>query len=190
MSYDTKLDPTVIDHLNGKNGKAQSNYVTFSEDPGSYFVKHNARGGWGANIEEPYVQRISALRKDLKDFDLGLKGIVFGKGGTHFYQFEAGFMAVLKGDAESPQHPLNKVPSGYSCFIRRFDACCAVGRIRVHGQRRAVAAERGLEPVFLRQPVLLPTVCAAPRGGRAVSLESAPEDGGQTRGAAENCRAA
>jgi hypothetical protein len=95
--------------LEGKDNKPRVNYITFPAETGTYFVKHVNRGGWDADLEEPYVKRVAEMRQELNDFDLGLTGIIFGNDGSHIYQLEAGFYAFLEGEADNPDHMLYQV---------------------------------------------------------------------------------
>jgi hypothetical protein len=97
--------------LEGKDGNPRANYVTFPAETGSYFIKHVNRGGWDADLEQSYINRITEMREEFNDFDLGLTGIIFGKDGSHIYMLETGFYAFLEGEAEHPDHILYKVRS-------------------------------------------------------------------------------
>lgn len=107
--FDKELDPVIRAHLEGSDGKPPSNYVTFPSEAGSYFIKHVARGGWFANLEPPYINRVTEMREKYDAFDLGLTGIVFGKDTTHIYVHETGFVAFLCDEAQDPGHILHKV---------------------------------------------------------------------------------
>jgi Cu2+-containing amine oxidase len=90
-----------------KSGSCE--FVTFPEDAGSYFIKHQSRGRWNADLESIYHRTVTELREHVNNFDLGLKWIIFGKGGTHIYQFEKGLVVNTEGNHEDPEHPFRKV---------------------------------------------------------------------------------
>ncbi|KAG6907600.1 hypothetical protein DXG01_008218 [Tephrocybe rancida] len=79
-----------------------------------FFAKHKSRGHWNVQLPSLYINTIGVLRDAVPNFDLGLKYIIFGKGGTHIYQFETGFMASLEGEHDEEGHPLNQA-------LRQFD---------------------------------------------------------------------
>lgn len=112
--FDKELDPVIRTHLEGSDGKPPSNYVTFPSEAGSYFIKHVARGGWFANLEPPYINRVTEMREKYDAFDLGLTGIVFGKDTTHIYVHETGFVAFLCDEAQDPGHILHKTLAEFS----------------------------------------------------------------------------
>jgi hypothetical protein len=103
------VDPTVIDYLQGTNGKAKSSFATFCGDGEGWFVKHVAAGGWDVNVPDNYPHKIFQLRQQFNDFDVGLQSIIFGSEGTHLYGLGTGFVAELNGKADNPEHPLYKV---------------------------------------------------------------------------------
>jgi len=72
------------------------------------------QGHWNASLPSFYINTISALRNNIPNFDAGLKYVIFGKGGTHIYQFETGFLANLEGEHGREDHPLNQA-------LRQFD---------------------------------------------------------------------
>lgn len=106
--FDIQLNPIIRAHLEGKDGKARAEYITFPAETGSYFIKHVERGGWDADLEERYVNCITGLRHKVHDFDLELTGIIFGKDSTHIYQLENGFHAFVEGEADDTNHILYK----------------------------------------------------------------------------------
>ncbi|KAG6856710.1 hypothetical protein H0H87_001499 [Tephrocybe sp. NHM501043] len=71
-------------------------------------------GHWNVKLPSFYINTIGVLRNAIPNFDLGLKYVIFGKGGTHIYQFETGFLASLEGEHEQEDHPLNQA-------LRQFD---------------------------------------------------------------------
>jgi hypothetical protein len=90
--------------------KSSCEFVTFPDsDAPSYFLKHKNRGAWNCNLQEPYLSAVRELQAGVPDFDIGLKWILFGYGGTHIYQSEAGFLASVQGVHNNENHPLNKV---------------------------------------------------------------------------------
>jgi hypothetical protein len=109
VHFDLRLDAVICAHLEGKDDRPQADYITFAAEAGSYFVKHATRGGWNANLEEPYLKRIRELRQIFSDFDLGLTGIIFGKDTSHIYQLENGFYCILEGEADNTSHILHRV---------------------------------------------------------------------------------
>ncbi|KAF8065233.1 hypothetical protein FPV67DRAFT_1501922 [Lyophyllum atratum] len=79
-----------------------------------FFVKHKNQGHWNASLPAFYVRTIGVLRDNIPNFDAGLKYVIFGKGGTHIYQFEGGFLTSLEGEHSKEDHPLNQA-------LRQFD---------------------------------------------------------------------
>lgn len=109
VHYSLKANSDLCQHIKS----SQCEFATFSQDPDSYFIKHKSRGSWSAHFEEPHISAIVQLRENMKHFDLGLKWIIFGYGGTHIYQFETGFMLYAQGRHEDPEHPLCKVSPSF-----------------------------------------------------------------------------
>jgi hypothetical protein len=105
VHYSVKTDSDLHQHLKSQ----PCEFVTFPEDAASYFLKHKSRGSWNADLEEPYASTVTQLQENIKDFDLGLKWIIFGHAGSHIYQFETGFLFSMEGRHEDPEHPLRKV---------------------------------------------------------------------------------
>ncbi|EIN06412.1 hypothetical protein PUNSTDRAFT_53872 [Punctularia strigosozonata HHB-11173 SS5] len=111
ISWSNDVDPNIIDHLKGNNGKPKAQFVSFCGDGEGHFLKHVAAGGWDGTFPDNYPHKIFDLRKQFSDFDQGLRGIIFGSGGTHLYSLETGFSAELSGKADDPNHPLYKALS-------------------------------------------------------------------------------
>lgn len=61
------------------------------------------------DVPEEYPLQIKKLRASVCDFDIGLKTILFGQGGTHVYVFQRGYVAHLEGTANDEEHPLYKI---------------------------------------------------------------------------------
>jgi hypothetical protein len=106
VHYSVKADSDLLQHLESSQ---PCEFVTFPEDAASYFVKHKSRGSWNADLEEPYISTYTQLQENIKNFDLGLKWIIFGHAGSHIYQLETGFLFSMEGRHEDPEHPLRKV---------------------------------------------------------------------------------
>lgn len=74
-----------------------------------YFVGSNTTGTWSCSLPDEYIKAMGILKQNIKNFDVGLKWIIFGKGGTHIYQFANRFLACLEGEHEDESNVLNKV---------------------------------------------------------------------------------
>lgn len=80
-----------------------------------YFINHQPPGHWSLNLPTYYINVIQLLRETFKEsgrgdeFDLRLRWILFGKGRTHVYQFDNGFIHCLEGPHADPKHLLNQV---------------------------------------------------------------------------------
>lgn len=98
--------------VKGDNLGNKASSVSWTEDGTGYFVKLRPSKGWTADLPDEYPHKIEELRKQLKNFDIGLKTILFGYANTHIYVFERGFSAELNGPAEDADHPLHKVSEG------------------------------------------------------------------------------
>ena len=86
-----------------------SNYVSFPEEPDGYFLKGIKTGAWTAELADLYVNSIREGQRDIGGFDLGLKRIMFGVGGSHIFCFDNGFQAKLQGIHDHPDNSLHKV---------------------------------------------------------------------------------
>lgn len=94
------------------NGKIAADFISFpdSEDPAFYFVKGKNEGAWTAFLPDYYIQKLTASKAEITNFDAGLTGMLFGKGKSFILMFKAGFVADLDDDEVSTEdHPLYKV---------------------------------------------------------------------------------
>lgn len=92
------------------NGAGKATYFSWTADGAGYFVKMRNSTAWELDVPDGYPLQINDLRRQFKDFDAGIKAIIFGQGGTHVYVFEAGFVAHFAGpEAHWTNHPLPKV---------------------------------------------------------------------------------
>ncbi|KAJ7279472.1 hypothetical protein C8J57DRAFT_1303397 [Mycena rebaudengoi] len=130
--FNADIDQTIRDHLSGANGKAAAEFVSFpdSEERSYFFVNGKNRGAWSAVLSDYHIQRLTGLQREVPNFDLGITGVLFGKGNTNIVCFQAGFMADLDDDEiDSEDHPLYKVLSEFSkeegwCLERGSTLCC------------------------------------------------------------------
>ncbi|KAF9037088.1 hypothetical protein BJ165DRAFT_1408493 [Panaeolus papilionaceus] len=97
-------------------------YVTFPDYDDSqpvsqpyYFAASRTAGNWSASLPDYYVNLMNEIKPYVPNFDKELKWAIFGKGGTHIYQFSKGYLWELCGEHKDPEHPLNKV-------IREYDS--------------------------------------------------------------------
>jgi hypothetical protein len=73
-------------------------------------VKGKSAGVWNAFLDDYFVQKLRKTGAEVKDFDAGLTGMLFGKGKTYILMFQAGFLADVDDDeVNSEDHPLYKV---------------------------------------------------------------------------------
>jgi hypothetical protein len=87
-------------------------------------VKLRGTDGWTLDVPDNYPLQIMDLRAKVKDFDQGIKTILFGQGGTHIYVFQVGFQAYFEGTAKNIDHPLHKVSTSLF-FPYRLDFICS-----------------------------------------------------------------
>jgi len=80
-----------------------------SETEPWFFAASKRAGSWSASLPDFYVNVIKTLRTDFPQFDGDLEGVIFGKGGTHIYQFSHGFIANLEGEHDKDDNKLNQV---------------------------------------------------------------------------------
>lgn len=91
--------------------------MSWCDDGKGYFVKLRDVPQWTLNVEDNYPHLLDDLRKEVPDFERGLKAVLFGHRGTHIYIFQRGFYVCFEGPPEDPEHPLNKV--GLSALLIR-----------------------------------------------------------------------
>lgn len=85
-------------------------FVSFPDcEEDQYFIKRSTRGSWNSYLSQSYIDMVTVLREQVQHFDLGLQHIIFGKGGTHIYQFETGFIMNFEGNHEDPNHIFRQV---------------------------------------------------------------------------------
>jgi hypothetical protein len=108
-----RVNQDIADHLSGANGKAAAAFVSFpdSTDPAYYFVTGKDHATWNAFLDDYLIQKLSEAKTLVgATFDAGLTGMLFGKGRTHIFTFQTGFLADLDDDeVPSEEHPLHKV---------------------------------------------------------------------------------
>lgn len=92
-------------------GLNKAAYLSWTDDGRGYFIKIRQSSAWELDVPDEFPLQINELRARFKDFDLGLKAIVFGHEGTHIYAFDNLFVAHLRGNAKESGHPLRKVSS-------------------------------------------------------------------------------
>ncbi|TFK31763.1 hypothetical protein BDQ12DRAFT_739803 [Crucibulum laeve] len=115
VMYEIQAGCTLQSHIT----QSGAQFITFpdyddaSTDPW-FFIKHKNLGHWNASLPHFYINTLNVIREHVTNFDNALKWIIFGKGGTHIYQFENGFLANLEGPHEDPDHALNQA-------LRQFD---------------------------------------------------------------------
>lgn len=106
------MPPELVSAING--GQSRLDYlkassISWSDDGKGYFLKLRGSKQWTLDLPDGYPHQIEELRKSVRDFDLGLKVILFGHAGTHIYIFERGFVAHFEGSARHTDHPLHQV---------------------------------------------------------------------------------
>ncbi|KAF8205270.1 hypothetical protein K438DRAFT_1715679 [Mycena galopus ATCC 62051] len=127
--FNANINQDIRDHLTGTNGKAAVEYVSFpdSDNPGHFFAKGKNRGAWNALLDNYFVQKINATKAQVRDFDAGVTGMLFGRGKTYILMFQVGFLADLdKDEISDEEHPLAKVLAQYRdgwCIDRGSTLC-------------------------------------------------------------------
>ncbi|KAJ7342510.1 hypothetical protein DFH08DRAFT_874429 [Mycena albidolilacea] len=127
--FNGNINQTIRDHISGVNGKVAADFISFpdSEDPAFYFVKGKKEGAWTAFLPDYYIQKLTASKAEITNFDAGLTGMLFGKGKSFILMFKAGFVADLDDDEVSTEdHPLYKVLVQYGegwCIERGSTLC-------------------------------------------------------------------
>ncbi|GJE90150.1 hypothetical protein PsYK624_062750 [Phanerochaete sordida] len=108
--YDLSIQADLLPYIKGDQyGAKKAASLSWTDDGRGYFVKLRGGDGWTMDVPDEYPLQIAQLRRQLSDFDQGIKTILFGQGGTHVYIFERGFVAHFEGTAEDSEHPLNKI---------------------------------------------------------------------------------
>ncbi|KAJ7342515.1 hypothetical protein DFH08DRAFT_240518 [Mycena albidolilacea] len=124
-----RVNQDIADHLSGANGKAAAAFVSFpdSTDPAYYFVTGKDHATWNAFLDDYLIQKLSEAKTLVgATFDAALTGMLFGKGRTHIFTFQTGFLADLDDDeVPSEEHPLHKVLVQYNgwCIERGSTLC-------------------------------------------------------------------
>ncbi len=108
-------------------GLNKASSISWAHDGEGYFVKFRERGSWRLHVPECYPSQVHTFRNQIQNFDLGLKAVLFGYGGTHIYIFERGFAYNLEGAAESEDHPLHKVDIFQPVFSESAFSSPAIG---------------------------------------------------------------
>ncbi|KAJ7146912.1 hypothetical protein C8R44DRAFT_724619 [Mycena epipterygia] len=111
VHFNRSILPDVRDHLTDTNSKAAADFVTFpdSDNPTHYFIKGKKQGAWSAMLQNYFIQELNKMKADVRNFDAGITGMLFGKGKTHIYLFRVGFLADFDDEIDSLEHPLYKV---------------------------------------------------------------------------------
>ena len=160
--YDTSMPPEIVTYIKGDNiGMKKAASITWTDDGKGYFVKLRGREGWTLDVPDEYPLQINELRRQIRDFDLGIKTILFGHAGTHVYVFERGFVAHLEGTADDKDHPLYKVARSLlpDSYVERCSREFVAGLHRA--RRRGLESSRhlGFKPV--QQPTFSSQISAA-----------------------------
>ena len=106
--YDTEIDQELIDLINGDGSGNKAVSLSWTADGKGYFARLFPSKEWTGDLPDDFPHQIDKLRASVKNFDIGLKTILFGQGTSHIYVFERGFSAHLDGAAEDVEHPLHK----------------------------------------------------------------------------------
>jgi hypothetical protein len=147
MHYSTNLSPDVISLL------PQSSFVSFAPEPGSYFAKLNAIGGWKASLSKESEAHVLQCQESIQHFDAGLQRIIFGKDGIMIIQLETGYLCFLDEKAHD-DHPLRKASS--PCVPGSQASTSGTDSHRI--QWRILEHRRGIESLLLRRSILFPQV--------------------------------
>lgn len=107
--WDSKIGERIQNSFLGIPPALPSNYVSFPEELDSHFLKGINPGAWSAELADSYVSSVREAQRDIDGFDLGLKRILFGVGGSHIFCFDNGFQAKLQGVHDQTGDALNKV---------------------------------------------------------------------------------
>ncbi|KAE9389862.1 hypothetical protein BT96DRAFT_926282 [Gymnopus androsaceus JB14] len=102
--FNTNLNQNIQDQLAG-------NVISFpdSEDNSHYFSTGKSKGQWNAVLPDHFSQQLLELQREVPNFDIGIAGMLFGKGKTGIFLFEAGFYPSYdQEDITSEDHPLYK----------------------------------------------------------------------------------
>ncbi|KAJ7155689.1 hypothetical protein C8R46DRAFT_1196460 [Mycena filopes] len=126
--FNANIEQHIRDHMSGVNGKSAADFVTFpdTEDPKQYFVKGKNEGVWNAVLDTYFLERLTTLQAEVPNFDVGLTGMLFGKGKTFICLFKGGFYADVDDEVASEDHPLYKVLKQYAegwCIDRASTLC-------------------------------------------------------------------
>ncbi|KAF8588186.1 hypothetical protein K439DRAFT_1335882 [Ramaria rubella] len=112
--WDTGIGEHIQNAFLGNPPALPSNYVSFPEEPDGHFLKGIKTGAWSAELADLYVNSVREAQRDIDGFDLGLKSIMFGVGGSHIFCFDNGFQAKLQGAHDHPDNALHKVLQEYA----------------------------------------------------------------------------
>jgi len=107
--WDSAIGVHIENAFMGHPSAPPSNYVSFPVEPDGHFLKGITPGAWSAELADIYVNSIREAQRDIDGFDLGLKRILFGVGGSHIFCFDNGFQAKLQGVHDHPDNALHKV---------------------------------------------------------------------------------
>ncbi|KAJ7320750.1 hypothetical protein DFH08DRAFT_1034510 [Mycena albidolilacea] len=103
--FNGNINQDIRDHLSGANGKAAAEFG-------------KSTGVWNTFLDDYFVQKLRKTGAEVKDFDTGLMGMLFGKGKTYILMFQAGFLGeVDNNEITLEDHPLYKVEHG-KCDVR------------------------------------------------------------------------
>ncbi|KAF9037089.1 hypothetical protein BJ165DRAFT_1408494 [Panaeolus papilionaceus] len=118
VSFEAPVGGPLEQHI---RDVAPGGFVTFPPYDASttiaqpfYFVASKHTGSWTSYLPQRYLDAMAELKHHIPNFDNALKWIIFGKGGTHIYQFANGYLVCLEGEHQNDSHPLNEA-------LRQFD---------------------------------------------------------------------
>lgn len=103
------MQKELIDLVNGNSTGNKATSLSWTADGKGYFARLLPSKEWTADLPDDFPHQINELRASVKNFDIGIKTILFGHGGTHIYVFERGFSAYFAGSAQNTEHSLHKV---------------------------------------------------------------------------------
>ncbi|KAJ7463321.1 hypothetical protein FB451DRAFT_1494328 [Mycena latifolia] len=129
FQFSADIAQDIRDHLNGANGKAADEFISFPDtQEHAYFVLGKKAGIWNAVLPNHFIQRLMNMQRAVPDFDATLTGMIFGQGTTSIITFKGGFDASFdEAYINPPDHPLFKVLREFSepgCCIERESTLC------------------------------------------------------------------
>ncbi|KAJ6595069.1 hypothetical protein DFH09DRAFT_1136119 [Mycena vulgaris] len=127
--FNADIAPDIRDHLAGANGKAAAGFVAFPDSPerGHFFVSGKAQGAWSCALPNYFIEKLTAMQREVPGFDAALTGVLFGKGRTNIVLLRDGFAADFDDEISSTDHPLYKILAEFSeggWYIDRGSTLC------------------------------------------------------------------